>query len=263
MRKLAIRGSTPPIMARLLFGLMFAALSGAPMGLVVNFAAAQLVAKAGGSKIQVTAASGGGTRDQAPQPHELSVCGPFNSSRFEFRGAPRHGSHQVVRLAADAAFGGRTVALKFQKYSHGAQGLPRDKEASMPLRCHQAREIQIAIAMTAALKEEGGAQLVFPSQCFAIAAGDVQFEGNRHESFTASNGTTVLLYRDVLEPFRWTNERTSDEWWSVARQGRSAGDHPLIYFQRPLIYFQRQPCKLNQQRLKNQEEQLYWVVSLT
>ena len=177
----------------------------------------------------VAATSAGGQRHEldmlerrpplAASTHELDVCATWNSSRFSFHGAPRHGSHQVVRLAADAAEGGATVALKFQKYSHGAVGLSREKEASMPLRYHAARELQIAIAMAAALREEGGAHLSFPSQCFTIVDGPAKFEGNRHESFEAANGTTVLLYRDVLEPFRWTNERTSDEWWSVARQG--------------------------------------------
>ena len=73
----------------------------------------------------------------------------------------------------------------------------------MPKRYHQAREVQVAVAMAAsgALREAGSAHLALPSECFSSA-----------------NGRTVLLYRDVLETFSWAQKRTSAEWWDVARQ---------------------------------------------
>ena len=110
------------------------------------------------------------------------------------------------------------VALKFLQVSSG------NKHAVD----HHEREVEIATRMLAsgAQNEEAFRHLCFPSECFASSkqtrARPVKRLGglaSKWASGLPKRNQKVLMYQDQLVPFDWRRERTSNEWFDVARQG--------------------------------------------
>ena len=109
------------------------------------------------------------------------------------------------QLATDAHTGAE-VALK---RVNDEPVLLRHHHSYAPRKDHRAHALQewrVAVLLANHLSEPGAKFLSLPTECFG---------GNGSRG---GNGSVVLLYSEQLDPFSWTQKRSSAEWWQVVRE---------------------------------------------